>query len=972
MRPDGSPLIIEQPQTTGAIAALIDRRLGASEFPFGAPGADPLREALVRIGARYCEILTEHLNAVPELHHQAFVSLLGGIPAPALPAQVLLAFKPVASRAPLETAIVVPGHTPVVAPPAAGDTEPVGFETLADLTVVRAEPVRALAVDPQRMVWADVGDMLLPPGFSGPDLFVAATPIELALYIAAPAAFGVPQLSRVSVEVEVRSSGLRAPGTLIEWGICAKDGFVPLNVESDATLQLSRSGVIVLTPPAKWPLHAVNGNESQWLMCRMVHSAPAASLPADMVFEPALIGRLRIRVSAQARSEPVAAVCFGTLPLDPSKDFFPFGERPRFGDVFHMLAPVFAQPGARVDLSIQMTNPAGLTTAPMPPVDPKGKPRLKWEIHTSQGWTTLDVDDGTKALTQDGEISFTVPPDVAVLAIAGQSGPWVRARLASGHYGAAQIVDGLQYPVAPSIASLLVHSKVELGPVAPQQLVRCGILEFTSINVEAAPFFAPFAVPDVAGPALYVALASQESSLRGRTLSFQVQPGAPMGRVIWRDRDPRQDRASPRWQLRTADGWRDCAVADESAGLTRSGVVKLHVADTPSTWPGSSVDPKQQLLWLRIVWPASADAPRLRRLVLNAVRARQTLRLENEVLGSSTGRPGQTFSALRTPIVGDILLQVRETSPGIDGAGGNEPSIWIRWKCVLDFSDSDTHSRDFTLDRRSGRVGFGDGTHGRIPPAGANNIRLREYHAGGGRRGNQPAGVVAQLRTTVPYIESVTHWESASGGQDGGDAQAVQRAASAWLRHRDRAVGTHDYVDLAHAASPEVARAYCYSTCDLSAQRREFAFAPGVVSVVVVPHGDQPRPQPALELLGRVKAYLDARRPLTTELVALGPDYVGVSVRAQIACAPEHSQHDVAAECRRRLEAFLHPVIGGNDGRGWAPGERPHRSDLVALLGATDGVDHVGELRLQTDEAGQGALAGETFLVCAGVVEVRA
>jgi hypothetical protein len=76
----------------------------------------------------------------------------------------------------------------------------------------------------------------------------------------------------------------------------------------------------------------------------------------------------------------------------------------------------------------------------------------------------------------------------------------------------------------------------------------------------------------------------------------------------------------------------------------------------------------------------------------------------------------------------------------------------------------------------------------------------------------------------------------------------------------------------------------------------------------------------------------------------------------------------VAAACQRRLEAFLHPVTGANEGCGWAPGVRPHRSDLVALLGAVEGVDHVEELRLRVDDAGTGSR--ETSLACAGAVEV--
>lgn len=964
MAPTRSPLIVEHPRRAGEIAALLDRRLAASRF--GPPGDDALREALVRIGARYGEILTEHLNAAPELHHQSFVSRLGGEPAPALSARVLLSFQPVASPVATDLAIVVPAFTPVAAPPAPGDTDAVVFETLDDLAVVRAQAVTAFAVDPQRMAWADVSGLLAPSGLGQANLFAATVPIERAFYLAVPEVFGVPHLSSVSIEVEVegKGSGYGPADRALEWGALSKDRIVPLAVQSDSTQQLTRSGVVVLTPPAEWEAQALNGVASLWLVCRTV------PLAADRpVSGPARIGRLRAGGRAEMDDEPVAAASFGAMPLDPSKEFFPFGERPRFGDVFHVMAPVFAQAGARVGLVVRMINPADATSGPIPPVDPEGKPRLKWDIHTAAGWSPLAVDDGTKALTQDGEIRFAVPPDVATLAIAGKPGPWIRARLVSGHYGMPQIVDGVPYPAAPSIESLSVHAGVELAPVPPGLVVRRGVLELTTIDAEATPFFEPFAVPDVPGPILHVGLASQERSLQGRTLQVQVEPGPPPGRVVWRTPDAEQDPAAPRWQLRGAEGWRDAAVVDASAGLTRPGIVAVHLPESPAAWPGSTLDPTGQLVWLRLVWPESTATPCLRRWVLNAVRACQTQRLENEMLGSSNGRADQAFRTLRAPVIGDPVLQVRENAPA---AGSDERPNWVRWQRVADFSLSEAGSRHFTFDPRSGRVAFGDGKQGRIPPAGINNIRMREYRIGGGRRGNQPAGSVAQLRTTVPYIDSVINREPASGGQDGDDAQAVRQAAGAWLRHRGRVVCADDYADLARAASPEVARAYCFGNRDLAGAREDAGPAPGVVSIVIVPASDDPRPQPPLDLLGRVKAYLDARRPVTARLVALGPDYVAVSVKARIACVPGVSPIETATEARRRLQAFLHPVGGALDGRGWPPGLRPHRSDLVALLGSLDGVDHVDELQLQFDEAGQGAAARDGVLVCAGRVEVLA
>src|SRR3954452_6071356 len=132
---------------------------------------------------------------------------------------------------------------------------------------------------------------------------------------------------------------------------------------------------------------------------------------------------------------------------------------------------------------------------------------------------------------------------------------------------------------------------------------------------------------------------------------------------------------------------------------------------------------------------------------------------------------------------------------------------------------------------------------------------MHEYHTGGGKRGNRPAATVTQLHTTIPYVESVANYEPAAGGQDQEDFDSLNRGATTLLRHRDRAVGMDDYADLATKASPEVARAKCMPTCNMTGNPE--AVGPetrlGSVCVIIVPKSsevrrdmhEEMRPQPS-------------------------------------------------------------------------------------------------------------------------------
>ena len=520
----------------------------------------------------------------------------------------------------------------------------------------------------------------------------------------------------------------------------------------------------------------------------------------------------------------------------------------------------------------------------------------------------------------------------------------------------------------PSIASMMVTTSLQLGPVAPERVVIESDLECVDLGAAVTGTFQPFPSDDTQALVLYLGLGAAETELAGRTLSFYAHPAEPEGPAFYRD-FANYTSGVPRWQVRGASAWRDCSVTDHTHGMRHPGIIVVRPGDDVGKWRGTTLDPEQKSLWLRIVWDSPLSAqPCIRRLVLNTVPAIQTITLENELLGSSNSQPGQVFHTARAPVMGDAILEVREAPIH---TAGETPAAWIPWSCVDDFAGSGSRSRHFTLDRLAGTVRFGDGRRGWIPPSGANNIRMREYHTGGGKRGNKPEQTIAQLRTTIPYVESVTNHEPSAGGQDTEDSDALRRSAALRLRHRDRAVCADDYADLARQASPAVAQAICVPARDLVRDPTARDAAPGVVSILIAPHAAAARPQPAFDLMRQVKDYLDMRRPAGVELVILGPEYVSVCVEAEIAAAPGRLGTAVAHTCECKLADFLHPVTGGPDSDGWRFGQKPHASDFYPLLGAVEGVDYIRSLRVRIDEARPGSLIRGRFLVSAGVQQVR-
>ena len=132
--------------------------------------------------------------------------------------------------------------------------------------------------------------------------------------------------------------------------------------------------------------------------------------------------------------------------------------------------------------------------------------------------------------------------------------------------------------------------------------------------------------------------------------------------------------------------------------------------------------------------------PRLQKVLLNTVSAAQTDTLSEVTSFSSGGAPSAFFdTATFLAREGDVDVQVQE-----------EGGLWRQWRRVDSFDASGP--ADFHYTYSAGRLTFGDGAKGKIPPAGTNNIRVIACLQGGkaGRLIGKGSGYPGQQFTLGP------------------------------------------------------------------------------------------------------------------------------------------------------------------------------------------------------------------------------
>lgn len=509
------------------------------------------------------------------------------------------------------------------------------------------------------------------------------------------------------------------------------------------------------------------------------------------------------------------------------------------------------------------------------------------------------------------------------------------------------------------------------------------------------------------GNCFYLVLESQ-NSIEGNVIAITFKGEAARTTGINPDDPPREWEAwnGRNWQpiLRVKDDDKTKGFSFREIAQPLEGAdVVLHL---PQEWPHTDFGTSYNGHWIRCVYtnpneaqPSYSSSPSIVGLAVRAiggaVNATQCIRVENELLGVSNGKAGQAFELQSKP----VLERMRELGEYIQvKLPGGEIEDWVE---VPNFAESGPDDRHYTIDSQTSTIQFGplirepsqlrqltqqrgqiqpggrivrrekgrvDNLATYIPPAAENagNVALERqygkvtpigseiymiaYRTGGGSRGNIQAGKITVLKNSIPYVKSVINYQSARGGTDAESLDEAAIRVPQMLRTRESAVTPEDFERVAKKADALVARAHCLT-------KPEHTTA-GIVRLLIVPDSDRDRidfrrgmnPDEYFALSHELKTeildYMSDRKPLGVQVKLEQPEYVGVSVRAEVILEPQYNNPRAQEQIRSRLLValyhFLNPLFGGLEGNGWDLGRSLYPSDIVAVCQQIPGVRYLG------------------------------
>ncbi|HLA82725.1 MAG TPA: putative baseplate assembly protein, partial [Thermoleophilia bacterium] len=442
--------------------------------------------------------------------------------------------------------------------------------------------------------------------------------------------------------------------------------------------------------------------------------------------------------------------------------------------------------------------------------------------------------------------------------------------------------------------------------------VRSGLVEAPIFNQEPQE-----------GDAFYV---GYEGNLAGRGLLIRLQCEELEGAHV----DPRDPPLRWEYWSEATRAWASLMLLDPSAsgrlriagdvdptyGLNRNGDVYIRI---PTDSRAQMID-GIEATWIRVRYvdkegQGYTSSPRVHALrsecIGATVAARQAQLVRAEVLGRSSGEPGQNFTVALRPMI-------RESDPHvIEAELDAEVTEWVE---VADFAESGEADRHFVIHYPSGQVRFGpavrarDGTqrqHGAVPRKDA-SLRLSSYRTGGGVAGNVGEGTITHLKTSIPYVGAVTNYLPSSGGLNEETLDEAKLRALAVLRHPVTAVTREDYERLALEVEG-VGRARCIPAGQDGNQ------VPGTIRLLLVPRLPETETEltpdllvPSPALIQAVAAQLEDRKSLGTVVELEAAPLVWAEVDAHVFVRRGIDPARAQEEAVKRLRSLFHPVHSRN------------------------------------------------------------
>lgn len=637
-------------------------------------------------------------------------------------------------------------------------------------------------------------------------------------------------------------------------------------------------------------------------------------------------------------------------------EFYPFGERfGLFDEVYFGSSEVLSKRGAKVTLSFDMS----ISEIPIEnQLDDEGinwkwianKKDFKetrsykiaitsviWEYFNGTGWSRLFPDSTADDLFSIRQgvtssfktMTFICPEDISQTFVGAHLGYYIRARILK----AENLYKNKGWYLAPFVRNISFEYHYEDNGCRVDDILTYNNISqqrFDTVNA-AKEGFAPFI--------------NSASVNRTVYFGFQTPPDKGPMRILWGiEEGSSAVRPKLEWTYLTDSGWRPMNMIDETEGFSKVG---------STVFLDNQGFCRRRMFGEELFWIAVSDKedvyrnkrvglPMVNRIYFNTVMV-SNVDSHNEEYFAMNIYSEDAVLTLASRNVLDLDLYINEIDSirerelaelekedriiRVSGSGGIDSEIWVKWNEVNSFAVENNESRCYVLDRSTGKITFGNGRKGRIPPVSdVNNIRV-SYTTGGGERTNIPEGKIGGLERSYGFVSAAVNPKSFYGGTDTETIHQAMRRNAVMLRTQGKAVTIRDLESITFNASKNIRKLRCISGRNASGSSES-----GAVTLVVLKRENSEFVRIKNEITDYLKGRLPGNLIADDRLYIVEPTFVKINVRAQIQTDDINGIFELRKNAHKCIEDYFAAFSGTDGDNVWRLGVIPNEQQIRSAL----------------------------------------
>lgn len=701
------------------------------------------------------------------------------------------------------------------------------------------------------------------------------------------------------------------------------------------------------------------GTMSRWISCEMTPEKENVELAfTDVV------------VSSSADSISPQALYCNDIAL-VKENFFPFGERFSIYDDFYINCDkAFTQSGALVSIHMNITYEMIMVEEikierkiqwkPIMPESAINAPeataicikKVLWEYWNGNGWNRLFDDNRycelfSRDTTEFTELTFLCPADMESTVIGANQGKWIRARILN----VSNLFKINKYYNTPMIKNIFISYQYKniMHPI--EKIIVERDLKKEEKILDSTEFIV-FQSRQKKNPELYFGLSH---TIKGGPVKLYFDSGY----------FEEKNMPALRWEYYGMQNgvlkWIELKVLDETEFFSKSGLITFicRYGLTKKTLFG------RELFWIRAIDINSVydekskkgKIPKLKGMYFNTVPIFQQETMQTEYFYIGEGevnklchlngeniiecsvRVNEVSALLADEQVHGRFLSDDDTVVVRDG-NGMITEYWIQWKRVESFSNCNLDSRVYRLDRKRGKILFGDGKRGKIPFSSDKPTISVDYCVGAGEAGNCEVGEVADFADSVPFIDKVFNLEAVNGGCDVETMEEALQRCSTIIKVQNRAVSIDDYGIIAKQSDRNIVRVKVFSCCN------EFLKSvSGHTAIVVLPKAINVSKSYFEEIKKHITAELAKKASImivsSQNLHIIEVKYIQFCLSIELTVASYQDYQFVYAEMEQKLHHYFDPIKGNFHGKGFEIGEIPSKTKIYNYIKKINGLNSI-------------------------------